>query len=161
MKILKVDTSEKGGIPNTVRNLLQGGLFVVGGVLIQAGYVWWGLLLIILGAALFGLNAAHNLFENNYLIGYDAGHKEGLRSRGLPAPEEELLEGAYRVLVSTKVGDTWVVVLEDANMEGREPRIYAMKELPPAVFRKERWEDPNDPNSDKFIYGYLPLGHVT
>ncbi|MDP1719150.1 MAG: hypothetical protein Q8L24_01855 [bacterium] len=153
----KLNLSEKGGLPNTVRNLLQAGLYIGGGALLVAGHIGWGVFSIILGAALFGVNAAHNFLDNNYLIGYSVGHSEGSRARGLIAPEKDLLEGSYRVLASIPLEEGWVVVVEDINLLGREPRAYKMKEVPYEFFRKERWANPESSDSDAFIYGYCPI----
>ncbi|MDO8467035.1 MAG: hypothetical protein Q7S83_02735 [bacterium] len=153
---MKVSLSEKGGMPNGVRNFMQAVLFVAGGACAQAGYWWWFVTLMMAGTALFGVNVVH-YFKDNYLRGYQDGHEEGLLARGLPAPEANMIEGAYRVLASTQLGDSWMVLLEDAHLEGREPRLYKMKVLPPSTFRKERWADPNNADPGAFVPGYAQM----
>lgn len=151
--------SEKGGVPNGVRNLLQAVLFISGGACANAGYWWWALLLTIAAVALFGLNVVH-YFSDNYDRGFKDGVRDGSRARGLVLQEEDLLEGAYRVLAKAPCGGGWLVLLADANLDGREPRVYQISQDLPPIFRKERWRDQNNPNPDAVTYGYMPLARI-
>lgn len=155
-----IDLSEKGGMPNGVRNLIQTVLFVSAGACAQAGHWIWFFALMLVGIALFAVNVVH-YFKDNYGHGFQDGKAEGLRVLGYPAPEEELLEGAYEILAQAKFGDGWVVTLNDVNMEGREPRMYMLKNLPPPAFWKERWAKPGDSDPDAFVYGYRPMHNPT
>ncbi len=154
---MKVSLSEKGGWPNTLRILIGGGLLVLSGVLFQRDDVIWGFAAIGLAVFLLGMSVSHNLFDNNYLIGYDAGHKEGSRARGLISPEEEMREGNYEILASVSLGDDYLVAIRDLNSSGSEARVYRLKAVPPQIFRRERWKDPESSDPNDYIPGYAPI----
>lgn len=154
---MKVSLSEKGGWPNTLRILVGGGLLVLSGVLFQRGDTILGFGAIGLAVFLLGMSVSHNLFDNNYLIGYDAGYQEGSRARGLISPEEEMREGNYEVLASAPLGDDWLVAVRDLNKTNSEERVYRLKAVPPQFFRRERWKNPNTSDLNAYIPGYAQI----
>lgn len=154
---MKISLSEKSGLPNTIRILIGGGLMVASGALFQHGDVVWGFLALGLAVFLLGMSVSHNLLDNNYLIGFDAGYKEGSLAIGLVAPESDLREGNYRVLGSIADGNGWAVMIKDLESDQRPPRVYRLGTVPPVLFRKIRLNDPESKNMDSFIPGYEPI----
>lgn len=156
MNIPKVDLSEKGGLPNGVRDFVQAVLFVAAGACVGTGHWIWFLALALAGSAIFAINAK-NYYSNNYLNGYADGHNEGSRARGLISPEEEMLEGNYEVLASAPLGDGCLVAIRDLNSSGGEARVYRLKTAPPQFFRRERWKHPESSDPNAYIPGYASI----